>query len=156
MTDHWLEHIEVCSPESRRSMRFPIRCKLQFKMSNGRSAIFVGTGVTLNMSRSGVLFESDRDSPVGGRIELSIDWPVQLDENCLLKLVEQGRVVRHENRRFAVKIERYEFKRQAASLLEKSAARSKFISRQEFQSLPKSMKLQHYSEAAPGAPSPRT
>lgn len=102
-------------------MRFPIRCKLQFKMSNGGSAIFAGTGETLNMSSSGVLFESDCDSPVGGHIELLIDWPVQLHKDCLLRLVEQGRVVRHENRHFAVKIERFEFRKQAASLLEKSA-----------------------------------
>jgi hypothetical protein len=116
-----LKRMVVCTPESRRSIRFPIRCKLQFKMSNDGSAIFAGTGETLNMSSSGVLFESDCDSPVGGQIELLIDWPVQLHKDCLLRLVEQGRVVRHENRHFAVKIERFEFRKQAASLLEKSA-----------------------------------
>jgi hypothetical protein len=90
-------------------------------MSNGRSAIFDGTAETLNMSSSGVLFESDYNSTVGGHIELSIDWPVQSDDNCLLKLVEQARVVRHAHRHFAVRIERYKFKKQAASLREKSA-----------------------------------
>ena len=73
------------------------------------------------MSSCGVLFESDCDSPVCRHIELSRDWPVQSDENCLLKLVEQGRVVRHENRQFAVKIERHKFKKQAASPLNGSA-----------------------------------
>jgi hypothetical protein len=77
-----LKHMVVCTPESRRSIRFPIRCKLQFKMSNDGSAIFAGTGETLNMSSSGVLFESDCDSPVGGHIELLIDRPVQLHKDC--------------------------------------------------------------------------
>lgn len=117
MDEDCLERKTVGALESRRSRRFPIRCKLQFRISNGRAAIFEGTGEILNMSSSGVLFESDCDSPGEGSIELSIDWPVQLDDDCLLKLVGQGRVVRHVNRHFAVKIERYEFKKQAASPL---------------------------------------
>jgi hypothetical protein len=106
--------------ERRRSARFPIRCKLQSKIYKGRSATLDGNGETLNMSSSGVLFHSDCDCPVAGNIELSIDWPVQPDENCVVKLVIQGRFIRHENSQFAVKIQRFEFRKQAASRLDKS------------------------------------
>jgi hypothetical protein len=96
--------------ERRKSRRFPIRCKLQFKMLSKRSAILGGNGETVNISSSGLLFTSDCDPPVGSRVELSIDWPVQLNEKCLLKLVAQGRIIRHESNKFAVKISSHEFR----------------------------------------------
>jgi PilZ domain len=110
-----LEHIGLGTPERRGSRRFPIRCKLQFKTSDKRSAIFVGNGQTLNISSSGVLVQSDCDLPVGERVELFIDWPVQLNEKCGLKLVTEGIIIRRANREFAVDIIRYEFRTQAAS-----------------------------------------
>jgi hypothetical protein len=97
MKDYPLKRIEVGTSERESSTRFPIRCKLEFKMSNGRSVIFAGLGDTLNMSSSGVLFESERGCPVGGHTELSISWPLQLNQNCSLKLIAQGRLVRQKN-----------------------------------------------------------
>src|SRR4051812_5760735 len=84
---------------------------------DGRSPIFTGDGETLNVSSSGVLFNSHCDLPVGNKVEFSIDWPVKLNDNCLLKLVVRGRVVRHQNGQFAVKVERYNFRKETASSL---------------------------------------
>jgi hypothetical protein len=109
------EHMGVGTLERRKSKRFPIRRKLQFKTLNKRSETLGGNGETVNISSSGLLFTSDCDPPVGSRVELSIDWPVQLNEKCLLKLVAQGRIIRHESDKFAVKISSHEFRTQAAS-----------------------------------------
>jgi hypothetical protein len=109
------EHMGVGTLERRKSKRFPIRRKLQLKMLNKRSTILAGNGETLNISSSGLLFTSDCDPPVGSRVELSIDWPVQLDEKCLVKLVAQGRIIRHQSGEFAVKILSHDFRTQAAS-----------------------------------------
>jgi hypothetical protein len=102
-------------PERRSSTRFPIHCELQFKTTNRRFAIVTGTGRTVNISSSGVLVEAKSGPPVGTCIELSIQWPVSLNERCLLKLIAKGRVVRQNDRQFAVKVLKYEFKTQAAS-----------------------------------------
>ncbi len=106
--------MDADTPERRASKRFAIRCKVQFKTSHKRSAIFVGSGKTLNISSSGVLVESDCDLPVGKRVELFIHWPVQLNEKCGLKLVTKGTVIRRANEEFAVNIIRHQFRTHSA------------------------------------------
>jgi hypothetical protein len=47
----------------------------------------------------------------GRRMELSISWPAQLNNQCALQLVARGRVVRSSERgQAAVEIEQYEFR----------------------------------------------
>jgi hypothetical protein len=48
--------------------------------------------------------------PVGRSVELSVDWPAQLDGNCPLRFVAIGRVIRSEPKQAAVRIERYQFR----------------------------------------------
>jgi hypothetical protein len=43
-------------------------------------------------------------------VELSVNWPARLDGTCPLKFVATGRIVRSENDRAAVQIDRYEFR----------------------------------------------
>jgi hypothetical protein len=69
-----------------------------------------GTGKTLNISSSGVLFTTGHMLLPGRRMELSISWPVQLNNQCALKLVARGRVVRFERGRAAIEIQQYEFR----------------------------------------------
>jgi hypothetical protein len=110
-----LECMRVGMSERRASTRFPIRSELQFKTSNKRFAIISGTGRTVNISSSGLLFESNSDLALGSSLELSIEWPVRLNEKCLLRLIAKGRIVRQNNRQFAVEVLRYEFRTHAAS-----------------------------------------
>jgi hypothetical protein len=99
--------------ERRRSSRFPIERDLRYKTLNQRSEILAGNGKTLNISSSGVLFTSDHDLPVGTRLEVSISWPAQLNEKCLLNLVARGRVTRHTKGQLALQIQQYEFRTQS-------------------------------------------
>ena len=46
----------------------------------------------------------------GRRIELSINWPAQLDNKCALKLVARGRVVRSQPDCAALEILQHEFR----------------------------------------------
>jgi hypothetical protein len=43
-------------------------------------------------------------------VEVSVDWPAQLNGVCPLKFVAMGRVVRSDPHQAAVRIERYQFK----------------------------------------------
>jgi len=104
---------EAANSERRRSSRFPIERDVRYKTLNQRTETLAGNGKTLNISSSGVLFTSDHDLPVGTRLELSISWPAQLNDRCLLNLVARGRVTRHHKGQLALQIQQYEFRTQS-------------------------------------------
>lgn len=108
-----LDTADMAMNERRRSSRFPIEREVRYKTLNQRTEILVGSGKTLNISSSGVLFTSDHDLPVGTRLEVSISWPAQLNEKCLLNLVARGRIMRHHQGQLALQIQQYEFRTQS-------------------------------------------
>ena len=108
-----LDTPEVTTTERRKSSRFPIEREVRYKTLNQRAEILAGLGKTLNISSSGVLFTSDHDLPVGTRLEVSISWPAQLNEKCLLNLVARGRVTRNNKGQLALQIQQYEFRTQS-------------------------------------------
>jgi hypothetical protein len=101
------------SSERRSAVRFPIEQEVRYKIYN-RSTIEVGSGKTINISSNGVLFTTERCLSPGERLEVSVNWPAQLDNRCALKLVTTGRVVRSEPGKAAIAIERYEFRTQGS------------------------------------------
>jgi c-di-GMP-binding flagellar brake protein YcgR len=103
----------VDAAERRSGVRFPIEQEVRYKVFN-RNTIEVGSGRTINMSSNGILFTTERILNAGERIELSVNWPAQLDNRCALKLVAGGRVVRTDGCRAAITLERYEFRTQGS------------------------------------------
>lgn len=69
-----------------------------------------GLGKTINISSTGVLFTTDKLLIPGRRLEVSINWPAQLNNQCALKLVARGRIVRFEHGKAAMEIQQYEFR----------------------------------------------
>lgn len=112
-----LDTADMAMNERRRSSRFPIEREVRYKTLNQRTEILSGSGKTLNISSSGVLFTSDHDLPVGTRLEVSISWPAQLNEKCLLNLVARGRITRHNQGQLALQIQQYEFRTQSRPAL---------------------------------------
>lgn len=104
---------EAPGAERRRSSRFPIERELRYKTLNQRAEVLSGSGKTLNISSSGVLFTSDHELPIGTRLEVSISWPAQLNEKVLLNLVARGRITRHHKGQLALQIQQYEFRTQS-------------------------------------------
>jgi hypothetical protein len=98
--------------ERRGTSRFPLREEVRYKMLHGK-VITTGAGKTLNIGSGGVLFTTEQRLPIGRLIELSVNWPARLDGTCPLKFVATGRVIRAEEDRAAVRIERYEFRTRA-------------------------------------------
>jgi hypothetical protein len=74
-----------------------------------RSVEKVGSGKTLNISGGGVLFTTESTLVEGELVVLAVSWPALLNGVLPLKLVAQGRVVRTEEKRAAIAIERYEY-----------------------------------------------
>ena len=98
------------SGERRGGDRFPIERELTFRVLNSKTGVEPGSGRTLNISSTGVLFSTDENLTPGKRLELSISWPIQLNGKCGLKLVARGRVVRARAKSIAVEIDKYEFR----------------------------------------------
>ena len=102
---------EPDNADRRSAVRFPIEQDVRYKVFN-RNTIEVGSGKTINMSSNGVLFTTERTLAPGERLEVAVNWPAHLDNKCPLKLVTTGRVIRSEDGRAAIAIERYEFRTQ--------------------------------------------
>jgi hypothetical protein len=96
--------------ERRGNSRFPIQQYVHYRILGARSDPASGTGQTLNISSSGILFKADSLLVPGKHLELSINWPAQLDGKCPLKLVARGWVKRCHGSQVAVEIEKYEFR----------------------------------------------
>ena len=111
---------EKLPSDRRHSDRFPIEREVRFRVLNKRGGEETGDGKTLNISSSGVLFTSEQLLLPGRRLELSISWPVQLNDMVPLKLVARGRVVRFEEGVAAIEIQQYEFRTQANGVAAKA------------------------------------
>jgi c-di-GMP-binding flagellar brake protein YcgR len=106
----------VKSPSERRgSERFSIESEVRYRVFKKRKSQVTGNGKTVNISSSGVLFTSDEALKLGERLELSISWPVRLDNKKALKLVVLGDVVRVEQGRAAMHIRHHEFLTQSSN-----------------------------------------
>ena len=98
------------SLERRRTSRFPVREDVRYRVVQSKAQKVSGAGTTLNIGSNGILFTTEDRLPLGRMVELSVNWPARLDGTCALQFVATGRVVRSEQSRAAVRIERYEFK----------------------------------------------
>ncbi len=105
------------APDRRGSERFPIVRDVCYRVLDGRRASEVGTGQTIDISSTGVLFWAQKAVMPGKQLELSISWPVRLDGECSLKLVVWGRVVRCHETLAAIEIEKSGFHTQGTGAL---------------------------------------
>jgi PilZ domain len=99
--------------DRRAKHRFAIERELRFKVLDGVRPTQTGIGNTVDISSGGVAFETLTKLLPGTLLELSISWPVLLDETCLMRLVVLGRVVRTRRQIVACTVDKYEFRTQA-------------------------------------------
>ena len=96
--------------DDRRShRRYPIILEVEYKLLKRSQVVEFGSGSTLNISSSGVLFDANDTLHSTGVIELTLRWPFLLDGVCPLKLVIQGLVVRNHDKRIALSIKQHQF-----------------------------------------------
>jgi hypothetical protein len=117
-----MENLEVgvlngngnCERERRTKRRFQIDQEVKYKMLYGQRIAETGCGRTLNMSSGGVRFTTENMLTSGMPVELSLNWPVLLNDSCPMKLMIYGCVVRSNDKVATVAIERYEFRTSGA------------------------------------------
>ncbi len=96
--------------DRRTADRFPINEEIRYRVLDLVGEKKEGAGMTLDMSRGGVLFTTDEHLDKGRLVELSVNWPAQLNGTCPLQLVAAGHVIRSTAESAVVRIERYEFR----------------------------------------------
>ena len=108
--------IKDLAVERRKKARFAINRELRYKVLEGETIVEFGTGTTLDMGSGGMAFVTEHQLMVGAFIELSISWPVLLEDSCPMRLIVFGRVVRSNGRQTACTVDKYEFRTQARTL----------------------------------------
>ena len=99
--------------ERRAKMRFTLHREIRFKLIENDIVIGSGHGASLDMGSGGVAFLAPNPMKTDTFIELLISWPVKLDDQCPVRLVTYGRVIRSEGLRAVCSIDKYEFRTQA-------------------------------------------
>jgi hypothetical protein len=93
--------------------RFPVAMQLRYKAVSRDMALF-GVGRTNLMSSTEVIFTSEHSMEPGMTAEISIAWPVLLDNRVRLQLILEGAIVRSEGRIVQVRIAKYYYKTRGA------------------------------------------
>jgi hypothetical protein len=102
--------------DRRSKCRFAIERDVRYKMADDGVVVASGTGQTINMCSGGVAFSTERALIPGALVELSISWPVLLDETCPMRLIVFGRILRCTGRKAVCTIDKYEFRTQSRTL----------------------------------------
>lgn len=100
--------------ERRTKRRFQIEQEVRYKLLYGQRIAETGRGTTVNISSGGLWFTTDNLLTTGIPVEISMNWPVLLNDSCPMKLMIYGCVLRSNERGAAVAIERYEFRTQSS------------------------------------------
>jgi hypothetical protein len=95
--------------EERNRLSFAINLPLRFDLISQRRERIHGSATVLEISSKAFTFRSSQQLQIGARIRCSISWPVLLNDECPLKLVLEGRLVRSDADRFTANILRYRF-----------------------------------------------
>jgi hypothetical protein len=99
--------------DRREKFRFPMQRQARYKVLKDGAIQEAGTGHTIDMGSGGVLVYVENDLAEGAFIQLSVSWPVLLDDSCPMRLVIFGRVLRSVGRKCACSVDKYEFRTQA-------------------------------------------
>jgi hypothetical protein len=78
--------------DRRRAHRYTLELGLEFKARSRNRGLWIGHGEIRNISHEGLLFTTNSSLPFASSIELSIHWPVMV-EDCRLDLQVTGTVL---------------------------------------------------------------
>ena len=91
-------------------MQFPLVLPLKYKTISPKAKAISGTGSTVLLSSTDIVFNADQPLGSGVRCEISIAWPVLLETNIGLQLVLQSVIIRSECQFVMGNVSKYEFR----------------------------------------------
>ena len=100
-----LPRLGFAQSERRKNQRFPFTGIAKYVFDGN-----LAQTTTRDISSGGVFLKTDKILRIGEPIRILIDWPVLLDQRCLLQLVVVGKVLRSNGNGTAVGLKSYEFR----------------------------------------------
>jgi hypothetical protein len=110
--------------DRRSKFRFSIQREIRYKVLEDGAMIASGTGHSINVGSGGVAFAAEHPLKVGAFVQVSISWPVLLDQTCPMRLIVLGRVLRSSGNKHVCSIHKYEFRTQARTFQATATPRS--------------------------------
>ena len=95
--------------DRREKHRFDLDMTVHFRLSLNGSISRWGVGTVHDISSSGMSFRCRRELPVGGRLELIIDWPAARRDQFPMSLHASGIVLRSRGSKSAIRITSHRF-----------------------------------------------
>jgi hypothetical protein len=96
--------LDRIAQERRATRRYELHLPVHFRVSQKGAVARWGTGVTREMSTTGLSFRTRKPVPVGSHVEMIVDWPAKYGEDQPIDLQLTGFVVRSDNNRTAVRV----------------------------------------------------
>ena len=95
--------------DRRFSQRYPIIAELEYRVVQDDLVTGGGAGRSVNLSAGGMLFESENMLTPGAEVELTVAWPVLLNDKIALNLCVLGVVARSDGALHAISFREHEF-----------------------------------------------
>jgi hypothetical protein len=87
-----------------------MRLGIQFTVNKGGPSALRGQGEVVNISSNGVAFRTETALTPDQSVDASMEWPVALNGDCVLRVTMEGRVVRVDNGLAVMSVLRHDFR----------------------------------------------
>jgi hypothetical protein len=102
--------VDFISGDRRIERRYEYQMELRFSYTDKNGALQIGSGTTLDLTRTVIRFRTDDPPPRGAEMELRIGWPFLLQNVCPLELVVNGLIISASERGVLLRMTRHEFR----------------------------------------------
>ncbi len=100
----------IAGPERRQKRRFQIFSSIRYSAYGAQPPKVSGAGKVINMSMTGALLRTEEQLERGLALQVSMDWPVKLDNVRPLQLVLTGPIIRTHQNEAVLSIARIQFR----------------------------------------------
>ena len=97
-------------PQHLNPMQFPLVLPLKYKVISRKAKAISGTGSTVLLSSTDIVFNADQPLVSGVPCEISIAWPVLLETKIGLQLVLRSVITRSEGQVVMARVSKHEFR----------------------------------------------
>jgi hypothetical protein len=95
---------------------YPITLDLHYQVLSGGRPVQAGSGRTTRLGSRRVVFTAEPALEVAARLQISVAWPVLLDDRVKLQLIIEGRVIGVDGDRVTVGVVKYHFRTRGLSI----------------------------------------
>ncbi len=102
--------IEGLHGDRRVDRRYELELPIRFEYADAQNRLHVGNGLTIELSRGGVRFDTPDPLPLQAHVQAWIAWPFLLQGICPLELFIRGQVIGSTERGIVLRMRSYEFR----------------------------------------------